>query len=119
MTTETNKERLAAFCLQMLADEKRLPNAEECKSFFQHNENETLEPITPYQHLKPLSELVVASVFNKAIAGSVTHQKLWFQLVEQWAAPKPTIPAHPETDESDSISINLKPFTSQLASNGN
>ena len=117
MTTETNKERLAAFCLQMLADEKRLPNAEECKSFFQHNE--TLEPITPYQHLKPLSELVVASVFNKAIAGSVTHQKLWFQLVEQWAAPKPTIPAHPETDASDSISINLKPFTSQLASNGN
>lgn len=119
MTTETNKERLAAFCLQMLADEKRLPNAEECKAFFNQNENEILEPISPYQHLKPLSELVLASVFNKAISGSVTHQKLWFQFVDQWAAPKPTIPAPPESNTSEAISINLKPFTSELATNGN
>ena len=119
MTTETNKERLAAFCLKMLADEKRLPNAEECKPFFQHHSNETLEPITPYQHLTPLSELVVASVFNKAIAGSITHQKLWFQLVEQWAAPKPAPITQNEAVASDAISINLKPFTPELATNGN
>ena len=119
MTTTTNidTERLKAFCLEILESQNRLPNQSECLPFLQSNPEELLETTSAYQHLKPLSEIVIASVFQKAKAGSIAHQKLWFQLVEQWATPKPKMPKEEETNNS--ISINLKPFTSQLTGNGN
>lgn len=124
--TTTPKSKLTQFCLQILADEKRLPSYDE---YSQENKEDTIssdnksqntETSNPYQHLKSLSEMVLASVFSKAIAGSATHQKLWFQLVENWAAPK-AIPQKnvEESDAANYISINLKPFLSQIPSNGN
>jgi hypothetical protein len=112
--------------LQILAEENRLPSFDEYSQANEKDANSTdnttqnTETSTPYQHLKSLSEMVLASVFSKAIAGSATHQKLWFQLVENWAAPK-AIPQKnvEESDAANYISINLKPFLSQLPSNGN
>ena len=121
MTIETNpdKERLVAFCLQVLADEQRLPTLSECEPFLNKLPNSALEPLSEYQHLKPLSEKVLASIFTKAVTGSISHQKLWFQIVEHWAAPKPVTPIETNKEETERISINLKPFTGQLANNGN
>lgn len=124
--TNNSKSKLTQFCLQILADENRLPSLAECSETNElgilaaENTFNTTETSNPYQHLQSLSEMVLASVFSKAIAGSATHQKLWFQLVENWAAPKP-IPKknEEEPDAANYISINLKPFLSQLPSNGN
>lgn len=124
--TNNSKSKHTQFCLQILAEENRLPSLAECSEtnelgiIASENTFNTTETSNPYQHLQSLSEMVLASVFSKAIAGSATHQKLWFQLVENWAAPKPSLSKNNEdADAANYISINLKPFTSQLPSNGN
>jgi len=114
--SETLRAKALRLCTQIITEERQLPELGAIAKKLGCTLQELEKALVPtggigrFALLSCFTENIIATVFAKAMEGSVSHQKLWLQLIENWA-PAKTLNPDVNKAMAEHIHINIKPFT--------